>query len=192
MVMARLRDWAAKLFWDVLSNALWGAIGSGTMIAAAVSLFGHFTSHPIWLERGATALVTCIVIIVLTLIISVGRRLMHRSSDTIPDSNTEPRLLHLSRPEGKLGEMHDWLADTQHQFAQLRSAYSRLIDDWNQWIRAAQEASDRQMKEQSTWERVFPEAISGAYRTEIAVSTSIFIRRLEDLHNRIEKAFGQA
>jgi hypothetical protein len=73
--MGRLRAWSAKLFWNVLGSALWTAIAGGTVLAALVSLVGYFTSHPMWLDRGATALITCTIIAILTATISlIGSR----------------------------------------------------------------------------------------------------------------------
>jgi hypothetical protein len=88
----RIRNGVGGLFLGVLGNALWSAIGSGALISAFVTGFAYINGHPILLDRGITALITCVFIALLTVVLrSVSKRTSVKATQPQSDPKTIPQ-----------------------------------------------------------------------------------------------------
>ncbi len=61
--MARVKTYAANLFFGVAGNAVWTWLTGGFLMAGATTVFCWFrASQPVWLDRTITALIVLAIV----------------------------------------------------------------------------------------------------------------------------------
>jgi hypothetical protein len=74
------RNWATNILLGVLGNALYSVLASGALISGVVSAAAYLNGHhPLLLERGITAFITCGAIAVATLALATIRGRVNRA-----------------------------------------------------------------------------------------------------------------
>jgi hypothetical protein len=160
---AGAKAWVPMLSWHFANPILSGLFLLLLSVAAIANARVHATLHRVVLQGAATT-----------------------------KESTKEKLLELGTPAGILGSMNDLLAETELKFTQLESSYWQVIEAWNAWIKAAKEAEGRQVREGLSWERAFPERGAKYIEAQIGVVLSVFLRRLSDLHDLLDKRFRHA
>jgi hypothetical protein len=84
--------WLRNLLFGFAGNALWTGIYSGFLVTGVTTAIAYFTKSAFWVDKGLTALITCVAIAILVALVSfIQRRVMVSPQQQAPSNPTATR-----------------------------------------------------------------------------------------------------